>query len=249
MPAPAPLIRIDALNKWYGALHVLRDVTLDVAEGERIVVCGPSGSGKSTLVYTINGLQDYQSGRISIAGVPVSERDGTAHRLRRHIGMVFQQFNLFPHLTILENCCIAPRRVLGVERAEAEARAMEELARVGIADQALKYPDHLSGGQQQRAAIVRALCMRPRILLFDEPTSALDPELVGEVLDVMIELTGRGITMICVTHEMGFTRQVADRVVMMDRGEIVAVDPPDAFFAADHASPRVRSFLQQILRA
>ncbi len=243
------LISLRKVDKWYGPLHVLRDVNLDVAEGERVVICGPSGSGKSTAICCINGLQRHDRGQITVAGIPVSEGSGTAHDLRRHIGMVFQQFNLFPHLSVLENCCIAPRKVLGLDRAEAEARAMDELARVRIADQALKYPDQLSGGQQQRVAIVRALCMRPRIMLFDEPTSALDPEMVGEVLEVMTDLSERGMTMICVTHEMGFTRRVADRVVMMDAGEIVEDAAPDAFFDAGRANPRVRAFLDQIMHA
>lgn len=244
-----PLISLQSVNKWYGNLHVLRDVSLGVSEGERVVICGPSGSGKSTLIYCINGLQAYDSGTVTVAGIPVSEANGSAHDLRRHIGMVFQLFNLFPHLSVLDNCCLAPRKVLGLSRQEAEARAMEELHRVQIADQALKYPDQLSGGQQQRAAIVRALCMRPRIMLFDEPTSALDPEMVGEVLEVMTELSQRGMTMICVTHEMGFTRRVADRVVMMDAGEIIAAAPPDEFFDTSRANPRVRDFLNQILHA
>ncbi len=241
------LISLQNVNKWYGKLHVLRDVSLEVAEGERVVICGPSGSGKSTAIYCINGLQDYDSGKISVAGIPVSEAKGTAHDLRRHIGMVFQLFNLFPHLSVLDNCCLAPQKVLGLGRDEAEARAMDELRRVGIADQALKFPETLSGGQQQRVAIVRALCMRPRIMLFDEPTSALDPEMVGEVLEVMTELSERGMTMICVTHEMGFTRRVADRVVMMDAGEIITAAPPHEFFDSGRANPRVRTFLDQIL--
>jgi len=244
-----PLISLRQVNKWYGKLHVLRDVSLDIAEGERVVICGPSGSGKSTAIYCMNGLQTYDSGTIEIAGVPVSEADGTAHDLRRHIGMVFQLFNLFPHLSVLENCCLAPQKVLGLSRAEAEARAMDELRRVRIDDQALKYPEQLSGGQQQRVAICRALCMRPRIMLFDEPTSALDPEMVGEVLEVMTELTERGMTMICVTHEMGFTRRIAHRVVMMDAGEIIAAAPPDEFFDTARANPRVRTFLDQIMHA
>ncbi len=243
-----PLISLRNVHKWYGAQHVLRNVSLDVAEGERVVICGPSGSGKSTAISCINGLTRHDRGEIRIAGVPVCERSGTAHDLRRHIGMVFQQFNLFPHLSVLDNCCIAPRRVLGLSRAEAEARAMEELARVGVADQAHKHPDQLSGGQQQRVAIVRALCMRPRILLLDEPTSSLDPEMVGEVLDVMTTLGRAGMTMICVTHEMGFARRVADRIVMMDEGEVVEVAPPGEFFDAGRGNPRVRAFLDRIMR-
>jgi ABC-type polar amino acid transport system ATPase subunit len=246
---PGPIVALSRVNKWYGALHALRDVDLAVDEGEKIVLCGPSGSGKSTTVFTINGLEPYQGGEVRVGGVRVSERDGTAHELRRHIGTVFQNFNLFPHLSVLENCCLGPMKVLGLSRSEAEARAMEELRRVRIADQARKYPDTLSGGQQQRAAISRALCMRPRVMLFDEPTSALDPEMVGEVLDVMSELSERGMTMIIVTHEMGFTRRVADRVVMMEHGAVVAVLPPERFFDRDAAPPRVSAFLNQILRA
>lgn len=244
-----PLISLSRVNKWYGKLHVLRDVSLDVAEGERVVICGPSGSGKSTAIYCVNGLQNHDGGEITVAGIRVSEKRGTAHDLRRHIGMVFQLFNLFPHLSVLENCCLAPQKVLGLSREEAEARAMEELVRVRIAEQAMKYPEQLSGGQQQRVAIVRALCMRPRVMLFDEPTSALDPEMVGEVLDVMMDLSDRGMTMICVTHEMGFTRRVADRVVMMEGGEIIAAAPPDEFFDHGRANPRVRTFLDQIMHA
>jgi ABC-type polar amino acid transport system ATPase subunit len=244
-----PIIALRNVNKWYGNLHVLRDVNLEVSEGEKIVLCGPSGSGKSTAVFTINGLEAYQGGEVSVGGTVVSERDGTAHDLRRHVGMVFQQYNLFPHLSILENCCIGPMKILKVSRAEAEARAMEELARVQIADQALKYPEMLSGGQQQRVAICRALCMRPRVMLFDEPTSALDPEMVGEVLDVMSELSERGMTMIVVTHEMGFTKRVADRVVMMEQGSIIENLPPEQFFDRDLANPRVEAFLNQIMHA
>lgn len=248
MKQSPPLVSLKNVNKWYGVLHVLKDVSLDIDEGERIVICGPSGSGKSTVISAMNGLQDYQSGEITIGGIRVSERDGTAHDLRRHVGMVFQQFNLFPHLSVLENCCLGPRRILGLSRAEAEERAIDELARVRIADQARKYPETLSGGQQQRVAIVRALCMQPRIMLFDEPTSALDPEMVSEVLDVMIQLSERGMTMVCVTHEMGFTRRVAHKVVMMEEGRIIEVAPPEQFFDTAHANPRVRSFLDQIMR-
>lgn len=242
-----PLITLDRVNKWYGSLQVMRDVSLEVYEGERIVICGPSGSGKSTTIYTINGLEPYQSGEVRVGGLLVSEKDGTAHDLRRHIGMVFQQFNLFPHLTVLQNCCIGQQRVLGISREAAEERAMAELSRVRIADKANDYPASLSGGQQQRAAICRALCMGPRIMLFDEPTSALDPEMVGEVLDAMVELSERGMTMICVTHEMGFTRSVADRVVMMDVGEIVEDRPTAEFFDEGRRNPRVAAFLDQIL--
>jgi len=242
-----PLIALERVSKWYGPLQVLREVSLAVAEGERLVICGPSGSGKSTLVYCVNGLQDYAEGDVRVDGVRISEREGTAEEARRHIGMVFQQFNLFPHLTILDNCTLAPRKVLGIPRPAAEERAREELERVRIADQAEKYPDQLSGGQQQRAAIARALCMRPKIMLFDEPTSALDPEMVAEVLEVMIALAEAGMTMICVTHEMGFARRVADRIVMMEGGEIIEDAVPDRFFDERHANPRVKAFLDQIL--
>ncbi|GAB5467411.1 MAG: amino acid ABC transporter ATP-binding protein [Rhodospirillales bacterium] len=241
------LIRLEAVDKWYGKLQVLKGVDLTVREGERLVICGPSGSGKSTLVYLINGLQDYQGGRVRVEGVTISEREGTAQEMRREIGMVFQQFNLFPHLTILENCTLAPRKVRRLSKREAETRALAELARVQIAEQAEKYPDQLSGGQQQRAAIARALCMRPRIMLFDEPTSALDPEMVSEVLDSMIRLAEEGMTMVCVTHEMGFARRVADRIVMMEAGEIVEDAAPDRFFDESLAHPRVKAFLDQIL--
>jgi polar amino acid transport system ATP-binding protein len=244
-----PIISLRNVSKWYGTLQVLREINLDVYEGEKIVICGPSGSGKSTAVYAINGLEAYQKGEILVGGVKVSEPDGTAHDLRRHVGMVFQQFNLFPHLSILENCCIGPMKVKGVSREEAEARAMDELARVRIADKANKYPETLSGGQQQRVAICRALCMAPRVMLFDEPTSALDPEMVGEVLDVMSALSERGMTMIVVTHEMGFTRRIADRVVMMETGEIIEDLPPEKFFDRAQCNPRVGAFLDQIMHA
>jgi len=244
-----PIISLRNVSKWYGNLHVLRDINLDVHEGEKIVVCGPSGSGKSTAVYAINGLEAYQQGEIFVGGVKVSEADGTAHDLRKHVGMVFQQFNLFPHLSILENCCIGPMKVKGIRREEAEARAMEELTRVRIADKARKYPETLSGGEQQRVAICRALCMSPRVMLFDEPTSALDPEMVGEVLDVMTGLSERGMTMIVVTHEMGFTRRIADRVVMMESGEIIEAVPPEQFFDRARCNPRVGAFLDQIMHA
>jgi ABC-type polar amino acid transport system ATPase subunit len=242
-------LTIERIDKWFGALHVLRDVSLDVAEGERIVICGPSGSGKSTLVNCINGLQPYQGGEIRVAGVLVSEALGTAHGLRRHIGMVFQQFNLFPHLTALENCCIAPRRVLGLDRGTAARRARAALDRVHVGPLADRYPAQLSGGQQQRVAIARALCMQPSLMLFDEPTSALDPEMVGEVLDAIIDLSQTGMTTVCVTHEMGFTRKLADRVVLMEDGAVMEVAPPDRFFDPAVAGPRVRSFLDKVMRA
>ncbi len=242
-----PIICMRAVDKWFGPLHVLRHIDLEISAGQRVVLCGPSGSGKSTLVYCLNGLEDYDAGEIRIKNVPVSDREGTAHFLRRSVGMVFQQFNLFGHMTILENCVLGPRRVLGLSRKAALERAYAELERVRIADQAHKSPSQLSGGQQQRAAIARALCMKPEVMLFDEPTSALDPEMVKEVLDVMIELASGGMTMICVTHEMGFARQAADRIVMMDSGSIIEDLPPAAFFSSGRANPRVKAFLDQIL--
>lgn len=235
------------VNKWYGHLHVLKNINLMVAEGERLVLCGPSGSGKSTLVYCINGLEEYQSGDVVVHGIRVSEDDGTADEVRPSIGMVFQQFNLFPHMTILDNCTLAPTKVLGAGRAEARDVAMAALERVHIVDQAGKFPSQLSGGQQQRAAIARALAMKPRLILFDEPTSALDPEMVKEVLDTMVGLADDGITMICVTHEMGFAQRVADRIVMMEKGGIVEDAPPSRFFDRDQGNPRVKAFLDQIL--
>jgi len=241
-----PIIQLAGVNKWYGRFHVLRDVDLEVAAGERIVICGPSGSGKSTLIRCINRLEEHQQGRIVVDGVELTDDLGSIERIRREVGMVFQQFNLFPHLTVLENLALAPTWVLGLPRQEAEARAMQQLARVRIADQASKHPGRLSGGQQQRVAIARALCMQPRIMLFDEPTSALDPELVKEVLDVMLELAGQGMTMVVVTHEMGFARSVADRVVFMDEGRIVEQNPPREFFA-NPRNERTRDFLGKIL--
>ncbi len=217
-----PIIRFDKVNKWYGnAFHVLRDIDLQVARGERIVICGPSGSGKSTLIRCINRLEEHQEGRLVVDGIELSDDVKAIEAIRRSVGMVFQQFNLFPHLTVLENLTLSPMWVGKLPKKEAEERAMAQLQRVQIAEQAQKYPLQLSGGQQQRVAIARALCLTPKIMLFDEPTSALDPEMINEVLDVMIELANQGITMICVTHEMGFARQVADRVIFMDQGQIV----------------------------
>jgi general L-amino acid transport system ATP-binding protein len=246
MPGPDPIIRFTGVNKWYGQFHVLKDVDLDVARGERIVICGPSGSGKSTLIRCINRLEEHQEGTIAVDGVELTDDVRAIERIRREVGMVFQQFNLFPHLTVLENLLLAPHWVLGLPRAEAEARAVQQLARVHIAEQAAKYPGQLSGGQQQRVAIARAMCMRPKIMLFDEPTSALDPEMVKEVLDVMIELAEGGMTMLVVTHEMGFAKMVADRVVFMDHGQIVEQAAPDAFFASPRHE-RTRAFLSKIL--
>ena len=245
--SPSPIIVLDKVNKSYGSHHVLRDVSLSVAEGERVVICGPSGSGKSTLIRCINRLETHERGRIVVDGTELSDRARDLQRVRQEVGMVFQSFNLFPHLTILENCILAPMRVRGLNKTEAEALAMGLLARVRIPEQAHKYPSQLSGGQQQRVAIARALCMRPKVMLFDEPTSALDPEMIQEVLEVMIELARSGMTMLCVTHEMGFARQVADRVVFMDQGEIVESGPPALLFAAPRTD-RLRAFLSRILR-
>jgi general L-amino acid transport system ATP-binding protein len=244
----APLIDVDGLEKWFGQAQVLRGVSLKVAPGERVVVLGPSGSGKSTLIRCINGLESFEGGRVAIGGVDVSGEGREAEAARRRTGMVFQQFNLFPHLSVLENCTLAPVWVRKAPRAEAEAQAMALLERVKIAEHARKFPSQLSGGQQQRAAIARALAMQPEIMLFDEPTSSLDPEMVGEVLDVMTELAGAGMTMIVVTHEMGFARQVADRVAFMDQGEIVEIAPPEAFFTAPKEA-RTQAFLARILRS
>ncbi len=240
------IIRLARVNKWFGHFHVLRDIDLDVGRGERIVICGPSGSGKSTLIRCVNRLEEHQEGSIVVDGIELSDEVAATEKIRREVGMVFQQFNLFPHLTVLENLVLAPHFVLGLPRAEAEERARQQLARVHVAEQAGKYPGQLSGGQQQRVAIARAMCMRPRIMLFDEPTSALDPEMVTEVLDVMIELAGGGMTMLVVTHEMGFAKSVADRVVFMDHGQIVEQGPPGEFFA-NPQQERTRAFLGKIL--
>jgi general L-amino acid transport system ATP-binding protein len=242
-----PIVRFEKLNKWYGNdFHVLRDIDLSVTRGERIVICGPSGSGKSTLIRCINGLEPYQQGRLVVDGIELSDDVRSTERVRREVGMVFQQFNLFPHLTVLDNLTLAPMWVARMPRKEAEERALQQLRRVRIAEQAHKYPLQLSGGQQQRVAIARALCLTPKIMLFDEPTSALDPEMVKEVLDVMVELAREGMTMICVTHEMGFARAVADRVIFMDRGEIVEQNEPEEFFAHPK-NERTKLFLGQIL--
>ncbi|MBX9593658.1 MAG: amino acid ABC transporter ATP-binding protein [Roseomonas sp.] len=242
-----PAIVLEGVNKWFGALHVLRDVNLSVATGERVVVCGPSGSGKSTLIRCINRLETHQEGKILVDGIELSDDLRSLDAIRREVGMVFQSFNLFPHLTILENCTLAPIWVRRMPKKEAEELAMEYLTRVRIPEQAKKYPGQLSGGQQQRVAIARALCMKPKIMLFDEPTSALDPEMIKEVLDTMVMLASTGMTMICVTHEMGFARQVADRVVFMDRGEIVESGEPESLFS-DPKTDRLKLFLSQILR-
>ena len=240
------VIALKGVNKWYGQFHVLSDINLDVKLGEKIVVCGPSGSGKSTLIRCINRLEEHQQGDIVVDGVTLSNDVKNIEAIRREVGMVFQSFNLFPHLTILENLTLAPIWVKKMPKKDAEEVAMNLLKRVRIPEQALKYPGQLSGGQQQRVAIARALCMRPKIMLFDEPTSALDPEMVKEVLDVMVGLAREGMTMICVTHEMGFARAVADFVVFMDKGEIVEQAPPKEFFA-NPRSDRTKLFLSQIL--
>jgi general L-amino acid transport system ATP-binding protein len=237
-------IQFKNVNKWFGAMQVLKDVTFDVVEGEKVVVCGPSGSGKSTLIRCINRLEKHQQGQILVEGRELS--DASAASVRQEVGMVFQSFNLFPHLTILENCMLAPMSTRGMSRAKAEEAAMSYLERVRIANQAHKYPSKLSGGQQQRVAIARALCMEPRIMLFDEPTSALDPEMIQEVLETMTELAQTGMTMVCVTHEMSFARQVADRVVFMDKGEIVEEGRPAEVFNAPRTK-RLADFLGRVM--
>ena len=241
------IIRLQDVNKWYGQFHVLRNINLDVAPGERIVVCGPSGSGKSTMIRCINRLEEHQKGHIIVDGTELTNDLKHIETIRTDVGMVFQHFNLFPHLTVLENLTLGPMWVLKKPRAEAEATAMKYLERVRIPDQAKKFPGQLSGGQQQRVAIARSLCMSPKIMLFDEPTSALDPEMVKEVLDVMVNLAQEsGMTMLCVTHEMGFARKVANRVIFMDRGEIIEQNSPDEFFD-NPQNERTKLFLSQIL--
>jgi ABC-type polar amino acid transport system ATPase subunit len=241
-----PAVILDHVCKFYGAYKALTDVDLMVRRGEKIIVCGPSGSGKSTMIRCINRIEHHDSGRIVVDGTELDDRLKNIDSIRRQIGMVFQSFNLFPHLTILDNCTLAPIHTKGVAKTEARELAMQYLERVRIPEQANKYPNQLSGGQQQRVAIARALCMKPKIMLFDEPTSALDPEMVKEVLDTMVNLARDGMTMICVTHEMGFARQVADRVVFMDGGEIIEESQPDIFFRASRTA-RAREFLKQIL--
>jgi len=242
-----PVIQIQKMNKWFGQFHVLKEIDLEVASGERIVICGPSGSGKSTLIRCINRLEEHQEGKIVVDGIGLTSDLKNIEQVRREVGMVFQHFNLFPHLTVLENCTLAPIWVRKQPKAEAEATAMKYLERVKIPDQALKYPGQLSGGQQQRVAIARSLCMQPRIMLFDEPTSALDPEMIKEVLDVMIELADTGMTMLVVTHEMGFARTVANRVIFMDEGQIIEQNEPEEFFN-NPQSDRTKLFLSQILQ-
>lgn len=246
MTESTSIISLRNMNKWYGQFHVLRDINLAVRERERIVICGPSGSGKSTLIRCINRLEAHQSGEIEVGGILLTDDLKKLDAIRREVGMVFQHFNLFPHLTVLENCTLAPMRVRGMPKAEAETLAMEYLTRVRIPEQASKYPGQLSGGQQQRVAIARSLTMQPKIMLFDEPTSALDPEMISEVLDVMVELAETGMTMLVVTHEMGFARKVADRMIFMDEGQIVEQNEPKAFFK-NPQNERTQLFLKQIL--
>jgi len=239
-------VQMSGVNKWYGQFHVLRDINLSVARGERIVICGPSGSGKSTMIRCINALEEHQQGKIVVDGTELSSDLKNIDKIRSEVGMVFQHFNLFPHKTILENCTLAPIWVRKIPKKEAEATAMHFLEKVKIPEQANKYPGQLSGGQQQRVAIARSLCMKPRIMLFDEPTSALDPEMIKEVLDTMVELAKEGMTMLCVTHEMGFAQAVADRVIFMDQGQIIEQNTPKEFFN-NPRNDRTKLFLSQIL--
>ena len=242
------VIEITSMNKWFGEFHVLKDINLTVYRGERIVICGPSGSGKSTMIRCINRLEKHQRGSVVVDGIELSDNLKKMDQVRREVGMVFQHFNLFPHLTVLENCTLAPIWVRRMPKADAEETAMRYLERVRIPEQATKYPGQLSGGQQQRVAIARSLCMEPRVMLFDEPTSALDPEMIKEVLEVMVDLAESGMTMLCVTHEMGFARQVANRVIFMDEGQIVEQAPPVEFFR-NPKSDRTKLFLSQILHS
>jgi general L-amino acid transport system ATP-binding protein len=241
-----PMITLENVNKWFDDFQALKDINLHVEQGERVVVCGPSGSGKSTMIRCINRLEEHQQGRIIVDGIELNDDTKNIAAVRREVGMVFQQFNLFPHLTVLENCTLGPVKARNMSRREADERAMMYLERVQIPEQAQKYPSQLSGGQQQRVAIARSLCMEPKVMLFDEPTSALDPEMIKEVLDVMTDLAETGMTMICVTHEMGFARKVADNMVFMDHGRIVETNPPDEFFSQPR-SERTKLFLSQIL--
>ncbi len=245
-PLARSAVQITAMNKWFGAFHVLQDINMTVQKGEKIVICGPSGSGKSTLIRCINRLEEHQTGQIIVDGTELTSDLKNIDKVRSEVGMVFQQFNLFPHLTILQNLTLAPMAVRKVPKAEAEETAMYFLTKVKIPEQAQKYPSQLSGGQQQRVAIARSLCMKPRIMLFDEPTSALDPEMIKEVLDTMIDLAKEGMTMLCVTHEMGFAQAVADRVIFMDQGQIIEEADPKAFFSQPK-SDRTKLFLSQIL--
>ncbi len=240
------MILLEGVNKWFGDFHVLKDIDLTVRQGERVVVCGPSGSGKSTVIRCINRLEEHETGRIVVDGIELDDDTKHVAAIRAEVGMVFQQFNLFPHLSVLDNCTLGPMKSRGIGRADAEALAMDYLEKVHIPEQAGKYPSQLSGGQQQRVAIARSLCMTPKVMLFDEPTSALDPEMIKEVLDVMIELAETGMTMICVTHEMGFAKTVADQMIFMDAGQIVEQAPPAEFFTTPK-SERTQLFLSQIL--
>ncbi len=239
-------VHMHQVNKWFGKMHVLRDINLDIRAKEKVIISGPSGSGKSTLIRCINGLEPVQQGEITVTDIPLKQGMWNLEKIRQNVGMVFQHFNLFPHLTVLENCVLAPIWVRHMPRKQAEEQAMHFLERVKIPNQANKYPGQLSGGQQQRVAIARSLCMQPRVMLFDEPTSALDPEMIKEVLDTMIDLAESGMTMLCVTHEMGFAREVADRVVFMDEGQILEIATPDDFFSHP-AHERTKAFLSQIL--
>lgn len=245
--ADDPIILVEKLNKWFGEFHVLRDIDLDVARKERIVICGPSGSGKSTLIRCVNALEQFQEGKIVVDGIELGPNLKRVDEVRREVGMVFQSFNLFPHLTVLENCTLAPIWVRNVPKKQAEESAMKYLERVRIPDKANKYPGQISGGQQQRVAIARALTMSPKVMLFDEPTSALDPEMVKEVLDTIVDLADDGMTMMVVTHEMGFAREVANRVVFMDDGQIIEINTPEEFFTHPQ-NERTKLFLSQILR-
>ena len=242
----SPAVLIQDMNKWFGQFQALHDINLTILPGEKVVICGPSGSGKSTLIRCINRLEEHQQGRVVVDGIELTVDPKAADRVRREVGMVFQQFNLFPHLSVLENCVLAPMSVRHLSRKDAEARAARYLERVRIPEQAGKYPSQLSGGQQQRVAIARSLCMEPKLMLFDEPTSALDPEMISEVLDVMTDLAADGMTMVCVTHEMGFARHVADRIIFMDQGHIIEEAPPSTFFTAP-SHDRTRAFLGQIM--
>jgi general L-amino acid transport system ATP-binding protein len=246
-PEDQPIVQLQAVHKWYGEFHVLKNINIDVGKGERIVICGPSGSGKSTMIRCINRLEEHQKGHIIVDGTELTNDVKNIEQIRREVGMVFQHFNLFPHLTVLENCVLAPIWVRKMPRAEAEEAAMQYLEKVRIPEQAKKYPGQLSGGQQQRVAIARSLCMNPAIMLFDEPTSALDPEMIKEVLDTMIELADTGMTMLCVTHEMGFAKTVANRVVFMDGGEVIESNDPHEFFD-NPQHERTQLFLSQILQ-
>jgi general L-amino acid transport system ATP-binding protein len=240
------IIRLRGVNKWFGQVHVLRDIDLDVKQGERVVICGPSGSGKSTTIRCINRLEEHDSGSITVDGIELDENTANINAIRREVGMVFQSFNLFPHLSVLENCVLPQIRARGTSRKDATEKAMAYLERVHIPEQIAKFPAQLSGGQQQRVAIARSLCMEPKIMLFDEPTSALDPEMIKEVLDVIVDLAQSGMTMVCVTHEMGFARKVADTVVFMDGGRVIEQAPPDELFGHPK-SERTKTFLSQIL--